>query len=196
MYENEKAIVDRCWKALGIENYEQAGGKAIWEHIAGLRQGWGVTGRHRNDPVYVFEDGTQFVPALRAQQEAGLERKLKRDGWKFEDRLHYCGWWKEPNMATVDDGAPAVRRLVMDTDKDTVTVQEIYNLSHPDCPVVVIDVTTQARVTSATEVSRFRTYSWLEAEALDLVPPTPGMVAAVLDQTSNMDSTQNTGHPK
>ncbi len=34
MYEAERAVVDRCWKALGIETYEQTGGKAIWEIVA------------------------------------------------------------------------------------------------------------------------------------------------------------------
>lgn len=33
-YEAEYAIVDRCWKALGIMSFEQAGGKALFEIIA------------------------------------------------------------------------------------------------------------------------------------------------------------------
>jgi hypothetical protein len=35
-YDDEYRTVDRCWKALGITTYEQAGGKAIWEIIANL----------------------------------------------------------------------------------------------------------------------------------------------------------------
>lgn len=35
--DTERAIVDRVWKALGIATYEQAGGKAIDEHVADLR---------------------------------------------------------------------------------------------------------------------------------------------------------------
>ena len=33
-YQQEFETVDRCWKALGISRYDQAGGKAIWEIIA------------------------------------------------------------------------------------------------------------------------------------------------------------------
>jgi hypothetical protein len=36
-YEEEHAIVDRCWKALGIDTYEAANGKAIHELIADLK---------------------------------------------------------------------------------------------------------------------------------------------------------------
>lgn len=36
-YLEEKSIVDRVWKALGISTYEQAGGKAIGEIVASLR---------------------------------------------------------------------------------------------------------------------------------------------------------------
>lgn len=35
-YDEEYKIVDRCWKALGITTYEQAGGKAIHEIIAAV----------------------------------------------------------------------------------------------------------------------------------------------------------------
>lgn len=35
--EEEKAIVDRVWRALGIETYEQAKPPAIDEHVAALK---------------------------------------------------------------------------------------------------------------------------------------------------------------
>jgi hypothetical protein len=37
LYEEEYRTVDRCWKALGVTTYEQAGDKAIWEIIAEQR---------------------------------------------------------------------------------------------------------------------------------------------------------------
>ena len=35
--DEEKRIVDRVWKALGIETYEQAGGKSIDEIVSGMK---------------------------------------------------------------------------------------------------------------------------------------------------------------
>lgn len=37
LYEEEYAIVDRCWKALGMDTFHGAQGKTIDEHIAKLR---------------------------------------------------------------------------------------------------------------------------------------------------------------
>lgn len=84
--ENEAAIVDRVWKALGISTYEQAGGKAIDELVVALR---GEVGRLRElrsvalklhfwlmtrswaGSYHTHEIGKEFTAALEATERSG-----------------------------------------------------------------------------------------------------------------------------
>jgi flagellar motility protein MotE (MotC chaperone) len=72
-FEEEYKIVDRCWKALGIETFEQASGKSITEIITDLR-----TQLQASEPVIEWAQAT--LTALNVghvHSESPLHKKLR-----------------------------------------------------------------------------------------------------------------------
>lgn len=66
-YEDEYAIVDRVWKALGVTFYEQAGGKSIDELIADLQRALAEARKWRADHEHILGLAADDAAMLRAR---------------------------------------------------------------------------------------------------------------------------------